>query len=169
MIQKKVCMIGVFGAGKTSLVQQYVHSKFSDKYHSTVGVKIDRKTVEVDGAPVTLVLWDVAGKEAEEDIPPSYVRGAHGVIFVVDLTRRVTWEELPALEALVQGAAGTIPTVVALNKADLPEQWVITPDEAERLSALWTTIRTSAKTGQGVEDIFQTITRAMLNKPGTAA
>lgn len=166
MIQKKVCMIGVFGAGKTSLVQQYVHSKFSEKYHSTVGVKIDRKSVEVDGEPITMVLWDVAGKEAEEDIPASYVRGAHGVIFVVDLTRRATWEELPALEALVQGAAGTIPTVVALNKADIPEQWVIRTDEEQRISSLWTTIHTSAKTGQGVEDVFQTIARAMLGKPG---
>ncbi len=168
MIQKKVCMIGVFGAGKTSLVQQYVHSKFSEKYHSTVGVKIDRKSVDVDGEQMTLVLWDVAGKEADEDIPASYVRGAHGVIFVVDLTRRATWEELPALNGMVQGAAGVIPTVVALNKADIPEQWVIGVDEEQRLSSQWTTIHTSAKTGQGVEDIFQTIARAMLKKPGTA-
>ncbi len=166
MIQKKVCMIGVFGAGKTSLVQQYVHSKFSEKYHSTVGVKIDRKSVEVEAEPMTLVLWDVAGKEADEDIPASYVRGSHGVIFVVDLTRRETWEELPALAGLVQSAAGAIPTVVALNKADIPEQWVISADEEQHLSAQWTTIQTSAKTGQGVEDIFQTIARAMLKKPG---
>ncbi len=169
MIQKKVCMIGVFGAGKTSLVQQYVHSKFSEKYHSTVGVKIDRKSVEVAGEPVTLVLWDVAGKEADEDIPPSYVRGAHGVIFVVDLTRRVTWEELPALNRLVQGAAGAVPTVVALNKADIPEQWTIRADEEQALSAVWNTVHTSAKTGQGVEDVFQQIARAMLGPAGGAS
>ena len=78
MIQKKVCMIGVFGTGKTSLVQQYVHSKFSEKYHSTVGVKIDRKTVDVNGETVSLVLWDIAGKDAEEDVPASYVRGQIG-------------------------------------------------------------------------------------------
>jgi small GTP-binding protein len=165
MIQKKVCMIGVFGAGKTSLVQQFVHSKFSEKYHSTVGVKIDRKSVEVDQQPVTLVLWDIAGKEADEDIPASYVRGAHGVIFVVDLTRRETWAELPALNQLVQGAAGIVPTVVALNKADLPEQWVMRPDEQQSLSSLWNTVHTSAKTGQGVEEIFQRIARGMLAAP----
>src|SRR6218665_2229580 len=107
-IQKKVCMVGVFGAGKTSLVQQYVHSRFSDKYHSTVGVKVDRKTVDIDGVSVTLVLWDVAGKEADEDIPASYLRGSHGVIFVVDLTRRETWVELPALWRTLESAAGTI-------------------------------------------------------------
>lgn len=166
MIQKKVCMIGVFGAGKTSLVQQYVHSKFSEKYHSTVGVKIDRKSVDVDGESVTLVLWDIAGKEADEDIPPSYVRGAHGVIFVVDLTRRETWAELPALNHLVQGAAGAVPTVVALNKADIPEQWVIRADEEQLLTSLWNTVQTSAKTGQGVELVFERIARAMLAAPG---
>ena len=47
MIQKKVCMVGVFATGKTSLVHRFVHSLFSAKYHSTVGVKIDRKQVQV--------------------------------------------------------------------------------------------------------------------------
>jgi len=59
MIQKKVCMVGVFGTGKTSLVQRYVHSLFSSKYHSTVGVKIDRKQVRVGETDVNLLLWDV--------------------------------------------------------------------------------------------------------------
>jgi len=155
-------MIGVFGAGKTSLVQQFVHSRFSEKYHSTVGVKIDRKSLEVNGQALTLVLWDIAGKEADEDIPASYVRGAHGVIFVVDLTRRETWEELPALDRLVQEAAGTVPTVVALNKSDLPEQRAMRADEAQQITSRWTTVLTSAKTGVGVEEIFQRLATALL-------
>lgn len=165
MIQKKVCMIGVFGVGKTSLVKQYVHSLFSVKYHSTVGVKIDRKSVDVDGEEVTLVLWDIAGKDAEEDIPASYIRGAHAVIFVVDLTRRETWEELPALTQLVQSTAGVIPMVVALNKSDIPEQWEMRPDEEQRVMSQWDVVRTSAKTGQGVEEVFQRIARGALGKP----
>ena len=166
MIQKKVCMIGVFGTGKTSLVQQYVHSKFSEKYHSTVGVKIDRKTVDVNGETVSLVLWDIAGKDADEDVPASYVRGAHGVIFVADLTRRVTWDELAGLDRLVQVTAGRIPCVVALNKADIPEQWEFRPDDQQVASAEWDIVQTSAKTGQGVEDVFQRITSAMLAAAG---
>ena len=63
MIQKKVCMVGLFGTGKTSLVQQFVHSLFSERYLSTVGVKIDRKPMEVDGVALTLVLWDLAGRD----------------------------------------------------------------------------------------------------------
>jgi len=169
MNQKKVCMIGVYGTGKTSLVQQYVHSKFSEKYHSTVGVKIDRKVVEVIGENLTLVLWDIAGKEGDEEVPASYVRGAHGVIFVADFTRRETWDELPAFDELVQGAAGVVPTVVALNKADLTAQRVIAPEDEQKFASKWDIIHTSAKTGQGVEDIFQRLARAMVKVPGAAS
>jgi small GTP-binding protein len=169
MIQKKVCMIGVYGTGKTSLVQQYVHSRFSEKYHSTVGVKIDRKVLEVIGEPITLVLWDIAGKEGDEEVPASYVRGAHGVIFVADFTRRETWDELPAFDQLVQGAAGSVPIVVALNKADLTAQRVIRPEDEKKFANQWDIVHTSAKTGQGVEDIFQRLARAMVKVPGATA
>src|SRR5262245_34445476 len=135
MIQKKVCMVGVFGTGKTSLVQQYVHSMFSVKYHSTVGVKIDRKTVDLDGTEVSLVLWDLAGKDAEGDIPASYLRGSHALFFVVDGTRRETLEELGALKALANEAAGQVPALVALNKADLTTEWKLTDADEAKLRA----------------------------------
>ena len=168
MIQKKVCMIGVFGVGKTSLVKQYVHSLFSVKYHSTVGVKIDRKTVEVNGESVTLVLWDIAGKDADEDIPASYIRGAHAVMFVVDLTRRETWDELPALTGLVERTVGAVPTIVAFNKADIPDEWAASADAVQAEMARWNGVPTSAKTGQGVEDVFVWIARAVLAPAGGA-
>ena len=82
MIQKKVCMVGVFGTGKTSLVQRFVHSMFSERYLSTVGVKIDRKPIQLDGADLTLVLWDLAGRDGHEDITTSYLRGSHAVLYV---------------------------------------------------------------------------------------
>ena len=162
MIQKKVCMVGVSGAGKTSLVMQFVHSKFSTKYHSTVGVKIDRKTVELNGESITLVLWDVAGKDPTHEIPASYLRGSHGIILVVDGTRRDTWEQLPELDALVRGAAGVVPTVVALNKSDLVDAWSFQPREEDALSASRDVVRTSALSGAGVEDLFLRVTRGMV-------
>jgi len=86
MIQKKICMVGVFGTGKTCLVQQFVHSRFSVKYHSTVGVKIDRKVVPVEEGEVTLLLWDLAAHECIRAIPDTYlvsVRPKTGVLFNV--------------------------------------------------------------------------------------
>jgi small GTP-binding protein len=162
MIQKKVCMVGLFGTGKTSLVQRFVHSLFSERYLSTVGVKIDRKPVELDGTSVTLMLWDLAGRDSHEDITTSYLRGAHAILYVADGTRRETCDQLPELRALVREAAGEVPEVLALNKADLRERWTITGGDEQALAAAWDLVCTSAKTGDGVEDAFQRLARATL-------
>lgn len=163
MIQKKVCMVGVSGTGKTSMVQRYVHSIFSERYHSTVGVKIDRRVVEVDGVPVTLLLWDIEGKTPEQEVPASYIRGAHAVLFVADGTRRETFDALPGLRELVRSTVGDVPSLVALNKADLAAQWTLAPADESRLTSDGAkSVRTSAKTGDGVEDAFRWLAGASM-------
>ena len=84
MIQKKICMLGAFAVGKTSLVAQYVSSLFSEKYLSTVGVKIDKKQLTVDGRDVTLMLWDIYGQDDYQTVQPSQLRGMSGYLLVVD-------------------------------------------------------------------------------------
>ena len=162
MIQKKVCMVGLFGTGKTSLVQRFVHSRFSERYLTTVGVKIDRKEVDLDGAGITIVLWDLAGRDGHEDITASYLRGAHGILYVADGTRRETSDQLPELRALARDAAGDVPGVVALNKSDLADRWALARRDEEALARDWDLVRTSAKTGDGVEEAFQRLARATL-------
>ena len=155
MIQKKICLVGVFGTGKTSLVQQFVHTLFTDKYHSTVGVKIDRKEVDLDGTAVNLVLWDLAGRDDSEDISTSYLRGSAGIFYVVDGTRRETFEQILEIGEIVKGAIGDVPSLVALNKKDLVDEWKLGQgDYNTLLDAGFHTIGTSAKTGEGVEDAF---------------
>ena len=161
MIQKKVCMVGVYGTGKTSLVQRFVHSLFSAKYHSTVGVKVDRKAVQVGDTPVNLLLWDVEGSTADQEIPSSYLRGAHAMFFVADGTRRETFDQLFDLREHARNAAGDVPSIVALNKADLKEQWLLTPTDTSKLITNgFHVLTTSAKTGEGVEDAFRVIAMA---------
>lgn len=162
MIQKKVCMVGLFGTGKTSLVQRFVHSMFSERYLSTVGVKIDRKPVQVDGADLTLVLWDLAGRDSHEDITTSYLRGAHAILYVADGTRRETCDQLPELRTLVREASGDVPEVLAINKSDLKERWVLATADEQNLAKVFDLVRTSAKTGDGVEEAFRRIGRATL-------
>jgi len=154
VIQKKVCMVGVFGTGKTSLVQQFVQSKFSEKYHSSVGVKIDRKVVDVNGSAVTIVLWDLAGRDEHEDVGASYLRGAHGVIYVADGTRKETCEQIADLRRVATAAAGPVPGLIALNKCDLVGDWKLSQADEEALRANGPVFRTSAKSGQGVEQMF---------------
>jgi len=168
MIQKKVCMVGVHNTGKTSLVQRYVHSLFSAKYHSTVGVKIDRKSVKVGDTDVNLLLWDVEGRTADQEIPASYLRGAHAVLYVADGTRRETFEQLMGLREHARSAAGEVPSVVAMNKADLKDQWTFTSaDSAKLIGAGFHLLMTSAKTGEGVEDAFRILATSTLQTPPT--
>ena len=163
MIQKKVCMVGVAGTGKTSMVQRFVHSLFSERYHSTVGVKIDRKVVATGGGEVTLLLWDIEGRTEEQEVPASYLRGAHAVLYVADGTRRTTFEQLAALRDLVRETVGDVPSLVALNKADLTDQWALASgDEASLAAAGLHHVRTSAKTGGGVEDAFHWLAEEVL-------
>jgi small GTP-binding protein len=163
MIQKKVCMVGVHGTGKTCLVQQYVHSIFSVKYLSTVGVKIDRKEVKAGDTDVTLMLWDLEGRDGTSDISPSYLRGAHGVILVADGTRKDTVDQLSDLRRIVTETVGDVPCIVALNKTDLTDEWALSSsDEAAAGGDDLHRIRTSARTGEGVEAAFQWLAEATI-------
>jgi small GTP-binding protein len=161
MLQKKICMVGMFGTGKTCLVQRYVHSLFSVKYLTTVGVKIDRREVQVKGQPTMLMLWDLEGRDETRNINPSYLRGAHGVLYVVDGTRRDTFEKMFEIRDLVVSAIGDVPSVVALNKSDLTDQWQLDRTDEKRLSAGgYFSLPTSAKSGVGVEAAFQRLADA---------
>jgi small GTP-binding protein len=169
MIQKKICMVGVYGTGKTCLVQQYVHSIFSVKYLSTVGVKIDRKRLRVGNDDVTLLLWDLEGRDGSRDITPSYIRGAHGIIYVADGTRRETVEQLSDIRTIVTDTVGDIPSIIALNKVDLTEDWKLTAADEESAGGEGLhRLRTSAKTGEGVEEAFQWLAEATLAHPGNS-
>lgn len=161
MVQKKICMVGVFATGKTCLVQRFVHSIFSPRYLSTVGVKIDRKEVTVRGDPVTLLLWDLEGRDGTRDVNPSYVRGAHGLIFVVDGTRRETLGQAFEIREAVASHVGAIPAAFAFNKADLTDEWKLTRADEDSVSGQGLhAARTSAKTGTGVEETFQWLAEA---------
>jgi len=163
VIQKKICMVGVFATGKTSLVQRFIYSKFSEKYHSTVGVKIDRKEIEVAGTQVNLLLWDLAGQDKFHNVQGSYLRGSSGIFFVVDGTRRETLTELAGLRALVRESVGEVPAVIAINKADLEEQWQLGQGDFDSLFGEGRhVLKTSAKSGVGVEEAFLWLAGRML-------
>jgi len=167
MIQKKICMVGVYATGKTSLVQRFVYSIFSDRYLSTVGVKIDRKEILVGDQNIILMLWDLEGRDGTNDVNASYVRGAHGVIYVVDGTRRDTLDGMYDIHAKVEGALGEIPSVVAMNKTDLVNEWQLKSSDEKPVSERGLhTIRTSAKTGEGVEETFRWVADATLKRAG---
>ena len=163
MIQKKICMLGTFAVGKTSLVARFVKSIFSEKYHTTVGVKIDKKTVTLGEQELALVLWDIHGEDEFQKIRQSYLRGTAGYLLVADGTRRATLETAQSLQQNVEGIVGKVPFILLLNKCDLTDEWEIEPAAIEALTARgWTVMNTSAKTGQGVEEAFTLLARKLL-------
>lgn len=168
MIQKKICMLGSFSVGKTSLVARFVSSVFSDKYLTTVGVKIDKKALTVDGTDVTLMLWDIYGEDDFQKLRMSYLRGASGYLLVVDGTRRATLDIALQVQKTVAEQVGAIPFILCLNKADLRDQWEIDLDlVASCAREGWTVIETSAKLGAGVDEAFTRLTTRMLSESAT--
>ncbi|MEL6248771.1 MAG: Rab family GTPase [Cyanobacteria bacterium J06648_16] len=165
MLQKKICMVGAFAVGKTSLVAQYVRGIYSEKYHTTIGVKIDKKVVEVGGQTLNLVLWDIHGEDEYQNVRMSYLRGTAAYLLVVDGTRRASLDVALNLRAKVVENIGHLPFVLVLNKADRLADWEITEaDIAPLIENGWSVIRTSAKTGLGVEDCFLQLSQQMLQE-----
>jgi len=163
LLKKKICLLGSFGVGKTSLVARFVHSMFSDKYHTTVGVKIDKKVLNVDGEEVTVMIWDMAGEEDGAPVKLNQLRDAAGYLLVIDGTRRKTLEVARSIQERVEGEIGRQPFLALINKVDLREGWEVQDSEWVDLAASgWTLLETSAKTGERVEEAFLTLTSRIL-------
>jgi small GTP-binding protein len=158
----KICMLGGFGVGKTSLVSRFVSSVFSDRYLTTVGVKIDKKMVTLDSGPTTLMLWDIYGQDEFQSVRDSYLRGASGYLLVADGTRHATLQTAIALKQQAESVVGQVPFLLLLNKADLDRDWQVDEEAlVELVDSGWRVVRTSAKTGAGVDDAFETLAREM--------
>ncbi|HKE06594.1 MAG TPA: Rab family GTPase [Candidatus Acidoferrum sp.] len=163
MLQKKICMLGSFAVGKTSLVRRFVESIYSDVYQTTVGVKVDKKNVQVNGTDLTLVLWDIYGEDDYQKMHWTYLRGASGYLLVADGTRKATIDKAFSLEQRVREEVGVIPFVFVINKCDLSQDWEVDSAlQAQLTEKNWNLLRSSAKTGEGVEEAFALLTRKIL-------
>lgn len=158
-LTSKVCVIGDFAVGKTSVVERFVTNQFSEKYLSTVGVKIDTKEIDFPALGIVhkLVIWDVAGADEFGPKEIAYLRGASGFIYVADGTRPDTLAAIEHLHSQITGKYGAAPIVLLINKRDLVHDWTVSDEYLDALSKSYGNVyRTSAKTGDNVE---QAITR----------
>ena len=152
MLKTKVLLTGNFGVGKTSLFQQFILTKFDERYLTTIGVKVDKKQVQLQEALIEIFLWDVAGEVAQDKVPNSYFMGAHGIIYVFDLTRPLTYQNIESdINYLKKIAPGASIKVVG-NKKDLVDTERI-EQVVDRLTVPYDMVM-SAKTGENVEVLF---------------
>lgn len=174
VISKKMCMVGDFGVGKTSLIRRFVDVQFSDQYLSTVGVKISRKTVELESAKqqkslsAQLMIWDLEGHTKFKGISPTYLQGASGVLIVADVSRPETVERTIEHIQLYNSVNPKGVIIIALNKVDLideEKQAVLTEIAyavaGDKVIAVYTT---SAKTGKNVGEIFHKLAYTMVEQ-----
>jgi small GTP-binding protein len=168
MIQLKVCMVGSFAVGKTSLVARFVSSLFSEKYLTTIGVKVDQKDLVVGSQAVRLIIWDLAGEDAFARLRHTFLRGAAGYLLVADGTRPATLDKALQINSEIQKGVGALPFALVLNKADLADEWQIGADRIEELERSGVPVfRSSARDGKGVEAIFSHL--ASINLVGRAS
>jgi len=157
MIQKKICLLGASGVGKTSLVKQFVDGIFSEKYLTTIGVKVDKKIVDLVEKHVQLMIWDLEGIDRYCGFQTKYLRGAAAYAIITDQTRSQSLVEGMEIQNMAREVTDA-PAILVINKADLDATWHWSEKEVngyrQQFDGCFTT---SAKTGAEVEDMFKCI------------
>jgi small GTP-binding protein len=163
MLARKICVLGDFAVGKTSLVSRFVHNQFSRKYHTSIGAKVDVKNVELpDGETCKLAVWDIAGTDTPTEFFLRYLRGASGYLLVADGTRAETLDRALELRAAVESHLAVLPFVGLINKTDLAGQQEIDDRRLQELAQSDETwLRASALSGNNVERAFELLLRDM--------
>lgn len=161
-VKFKICMVGSYAVGKTSLVDRYVNSIYSDAYHTTIGVKIDKKEVTIGEETSTCVIWDIAGEDEFYTVKNTYLRGMAGFLLVVDGTRLSSVNIAERILHRIEAAFNQVPFVLLVNKADLKTEWEVTERDLDYLSdRSVATFHTSALSGFHVEDAFERLVEVM--------
>lgn len=159
-LNKKIILTGSFGVGKTSLFSRFIYSEFDEKYLTTIGVKVDKKTINIDDTILNIMLWDIAGEVAQDKVPLSYFLGTSGIIYVFDLTRPMTYNNIATdIEYLKNILPEAVIKVIG-NKKDL-----VTDAHIESVISNLSVecdMTTSAKTGENVEQLFKDIGESLL-------
>lgn len=169
MTTLKILIIGESFVGKSSLLIAYTDDTFSDDVGATIGVDFKTKKIKIDGNLINLAIWDTAGSERFRALTPNFYRGAHGVIFVYDVTARKTFEKLNSWLDEVNAYADK-PNIVKMlvgNKIDKDNREVSRHD-----GMLWARshntlfIEASAKTREEVGCAFEELVEKILQTPG---
>jgi len=167
----KVLILGDSGAGKTSLMNQYVNKKFSNQYKATIGADFLTKDVMIDDRLVTMQIWDTAGQERFQSLGVAFYRGADCCVLVYDVTSPNSFKSLDSWrdEFLIQASPRdpeSFPFVLLGNKIDLENRQVST-----KRAQTWCQSKNempyfevSAKEAINVEQAFQTIARNALRR-----
>ncbi|GAA5991448.1 hypothetical protein JCM10908_005708 [Rhodotorula pacifica] len=182
-IQKQI-LLGDAACGKSSLLVRLTDDRFLQHSEPTIGVEFGSRIVEIkegedEGKRIKLQIWDTAGQESFRAITRSYYRGAGGALLVFSLTSHQSFTNcLGWLADLRQWGEEDLLVLLVGNKGDIlseggegGERREVEREEAEgwaREEGLAGYVETSAKSGAGVEEAFNTLTRLVHAKQQAA-
>lgn len=165
-VLKKICVLGDFAVGKTSMIRRYVLDEFDDRYITTLGTKITKKTLNIEARELTFQIWDIVGNIKFTKIQGQYYLGSDGAFIIFDVTRRDTFDNVTKWADMFLEVAKGAKLVFIANKIDLESTFdykAMMKAAAKSYDA--DTFETSAKTGAQVEDAFKTLgTRILAGK-----
>jgi small GTP-binding protein len=156
----KVIILGNTQVGKTQMMRKYFEGVFDSDGISTIVADHYFKQVILDGETRSVSAWDTAGQDRYRTIVRSYYRGAHGIIIVYDVTSQESFDALTSWFDEVNSAApANVPVVVVGNKLDLGQ--TVAFEQAEGFASRTGTklFLTSAKTGEGINGMFDSLIR----------
>lgn len=169
----KVCIFGDAGVGKTSLTYRYITNRFIQDTKLTLGVDIVAKDVEIENYKIKLQIWDFGGEERFRIFLPVYALGSSGGIFMYDITRKSSLDNMEEWFSIFKkkltGEESQIPILGVGGKKDLDSERTTAFENAKDLALthnIYELIECSAKTGENVEKIFESITNKMLINNG---
>ncbi len=172
VMKAKLCLAGASAVGKSSLVRRYVLNEFDDRYIETIGTKISKKQVSVplvdeDPVMVNLMLWDIMGQMGfRELLQEQFFQGAQGILAVADITRPETLDDLYVWIDQIDRIAGPLPIVLAVNKVDLPAESHMPAANLRKFTHAFDceVVKTSAKTGENVEEVFWRLAGTVIHR-----
>ncbi|MDH3625153.1 MAG: GTP-binding protein [Myxococcales bacterium] len=163
-LRRKVCVLGASGVGKTSLVRRFAEGKFDEDHQRTIGVAISKGTLTFDDISLELMLWDYEGAEPSSQYSRSFISGASGLVFVVDVTRPETLDHLLEAQVKGRGYTGSRPSVLVANKIDLTRDFALNKQQLDKAGEQdWLIVQASAKSGDNVDDAFAKLGQMMLD------
>jgi len=126
----RIILIGDSGVGKSNIVLRYTKNEFSTELNTTTGVENQTKTVTIANQKIRVQLWDLAGQERYRSMAKAYYRGTHGVLLVLDVTKKSSFDNLIFWLNEVTEYSNTDMTIMLLaNKTDISNEQAVPSNE----------------------------------------